>query len=275
MNERACRYNLAIAVVFQDEAPFLKEWIEYHLMMGVDHFVLVNDRSRDDFGAVLKPYIDADVVRLFSHPCPVPLQGPQWPEYQRRILEALLQKLTGVARWVALIDVDEFLVPTDARSILEFLADHEDAGGVYVRWQPFGTSYVPRLAAGELLTERLRLSWRFVPGYEMLGKSVVKPHRVRHANIHRSTLHSGFAYVDANPDMQSASPAIKVHHYWSRDEHFLFNVKLPRTAAIKGWQIDDARLEYFRTLFNDVPDDSMTRFVPALQARVFGDAVGA
>lgn len=32
------RYYLAAAAIFQDEAPYLKEWIEYHKLIGVEHF---------------------------------------------------------------------------------------------------------------------------------------------------------------------------------------------------------------------------------------------
>jgi len=29
-------YTLAIAAIFKDEAPYLKEWIEYHKLVGVE-----------------------------------------------------------------------------------------------------------------------------------------------------------------------------------------------------------------------------------------------
>jgi hypothetical protein len=32
--------NLAITAIFQNEAPYLKEWIEFHLLMGAEHFYL-------------------------------------------------------------------------------------------------------------------------------------------------------------------------------------------------------------------------------------------
>ena len=45
--EESCRYDLTIAAVFQNEAPYLKEWIEFHKLVGVEHFLLVDNESTD------------------------------------------------------------------------------------------------------------------------------------------------------------------------------------------------------------------------------------
>lgn len=33
-------YYLSVCAIFKNEGPILKEWIEYHLLVGVDHFFL-------------------------------------------------------------------------------------------------------------------------------------------------------------------------------------------------------------------------------------------
>ena len=33
-------YDLAVVAIFKDEAPYLKEWLDYHLAAGVEHFDL-------------------------------------------------------------------------------------------------------------------------------------------------------------------------------------------------------------------------------------------
>lgn len=262
--------ELTIVALFQDEAPFLKEWIEFHRMMGVGRFVLIDDRSTDDYESVLRPYVEAGVVEFHVFPCPPELQeGRKWIEFQRSVLQACLDQLRGVSRWLALVDIDEFLVPAAAEDLLTFLRDHEHLGGIYVRWEPFGTSYVDRLSDTDLVTERLTTKWRYIEGYDMLGKSIVKPHRVARVDIHRCELLPGFEYLDSNPAMASAEAPIRLNHYWARDEHFLFTKKLPRTCRVKGWTLDSDGIEYFRNLFNDVEDAGMHRFLPELRRRVF------
>ena len=262
-----CATELAVVSIFQDEAPFLREWIEFHRMMGVQRFVLVNDRSTDNFEEVLEPYQRAGIVRLLSHPCPVRFQGKHWIHFQQKVLHACVEQLRGLSRWVALIDIDEFVVP-ETGSVLDFVRAREDVGGVYIRWEPFGTSYVERLSSSDLVIERLHLKWRFIPGADMLGKSIVKPHRVARANIHRCELLDGFEYLDANPGMANADAAIRINHYWSRDEHFLLQRKLPRSCRIKGWTMDEKLTNFYRSCFNEVPDHGMRRFVPALRRRL-------
>lgn len=47
-----------VCLRFRDEARFLEEWIEYYLAAGVDHFLLYNNFSIDNYQQVLRPYQD-------------------------------------------------------------------------------------------------------------------------------------------------------------------------------------------------------------------------
>src|SRR5207248_1398805 len=127
--EAGCAFDLAIGAVFQNEAPYLKEWIEFHRMMGVQRFVLVNDRSTDHYLDVLRPYIETGEVAVFDHPCPLDLQGRDWPQYQLAVVRALCRALTGVMRWRALIGIDEFIVPSASVDLITLLNGFEDHGG--------------------------------------------------------------------------------------------------------------------------------------------------
>ena len=49
---------LSIAAIYRDEGPYLREWIEFHRLVGVERFFLYNNRSTDDHLEVLAPYID-------------------------------------------------------------------------------------------------------------------------------------------------------------------------------------------------------------------------
>jgi len=46
---------LSICTIFKNEARYLREWIEFHRLVGVDHFYLYENRSEDDFAPVLAP----------------------------------------------------------------------------------------------------------------------------------------------------------------------------------------------------------------------------
>ena len=38
---------LSIWALYQDEAPYMREWIEFHRLMGVEHFFLYDHDSAD------------------------------------------------------------------------------------------------------------------------------------------------------------------------------------------------------------------------------------
>ncbi|MEU1226610.1 glycosyltransferase family 92 protein [Streptomyces sp. NPDC005828] len=263
--ERHFPLDLAIGCTFRNEARFLREWIEFHRLMGVQRFFLVDDRSDDDYRDVVKPYVDEGVVQVIEKPCPPAYAGRRWNQYQHLVLGGLCRELRGVARWLALVDVDEFLVPTAAPTVLEFLSDHEEAGAVHVEWRMFGTSGVRRLGTGELLTERMcrRMAARPNP-----GKSIVKPHRVAEAGIHRCELLPGSAYVAVPADPAPGRGGMRVHHYWTRDEEFLLGTKLPRAAETKGWELTPEAVDFHRTAYDDVEDPQIRRFLPGLRERL-------
>ncbi len=54
--ENKYSYYLSIGAIFNDEADYLKEWIEYHRLAGpVEHFYLYNNNSQDHYLDVLQP----------------------------------------------------------------------------------------------------------------------------------------------------------------------------------------------------------------------------
>ena len=49
-------------------SPYLKEWIEYHKIVGIQHFYMYNNNSNDDYLAILQPYIEAGDVTFLNWP---------------------------------------------------------------------------------------------------------------------------------------------------------------------------------------------------------------
>ena len=43
------KYNVSICAIFKNEALYLKEWIEFHRIVGIEHFYMYNNNSEDNF----------------------------------------------------------------------------------------------------------------------------------------------------------------------------------------------------------------------------------
>src|SRR5262245_23964419 len=62
------KYQLTICAIFKNEKKYLKEWIEYHRLIGVDHFYLYNNNSSDHPLELLLPYIKTGIVTVIAWP---------------------------------------------------------------------------------------------------------------------------------------------------------------------------------------------------------------
>jgi hypothetical protein len=125
--------NLAICAIFRNEALYLREWIEFHRLVGVDRFFLYNNRSEDDYHRVLDTYIAAGVVVL--------TEWPHFPPCQVEAYQHYIDTQPRVADWTAFLDIDEFLWSPRFKTIPEALDSlPQHSGAVGVNWMCFGSS---------------------------------------------------------------------------------------------------------------------------------------
>ncbi|MBR1646874.1 MAG: glycosyltransferase family 92 protein [Selenomonadaceae bacterium] len=128
-------YNLAVAAIFKEEAPYLREWLDYHLLAGVEHFYLYNNDSSDDYEKILAPYIEANLVTLIDWSG----KAMQNPAY----LDAL-NRFRFFCRYMTFIDLDEFIFPKTNQSIVEVadevLSRNNRAQALAIRWRIFGSN---------------------------------------------------------------------------------------------------------------------------------------
>ena len=128
-------YDLAVVAIFKDEAPYLAEWLDYHLLAGVEHFYLYNNDSTDNYADIIAPYVAANLVT----PIDFPGKAMQMPAY-----EDALEKFRFTCRYMAFIDIDEFIFPKTNRSIAqvadEILSRDKTAAGLVINEQTFGTN---------------------------------------------------------------------------------------------------------------------------------------
>lgn len=262
-HDKDYKYRLAAIVIFQDEAPYLKEWIEYHLLVGIEHFYLYNNLSHDNYAEILKPYVKKGIVDLIdwdmksdSH---YSWTGVQSLANRNAIDRAKKDKV----KWLAIIDADEFLVPRNEDSIPSFLKHYENEtiGGVKVGWVMFGTSYVPKIPSDKTLIETLLLNEGYKPAGE---KSIVRPFRVDPVLLSGPHVQN---YIPGFVDVAIPTELFQLNHYWSRDENYLNQVKIPRRIL---WGTPPEECQQWAHRFNLCSDASkpILRFVPELRRRL-------
>jgi Glycosyltransferase family 92 len=147
---------LSICAIFKDEAPYLPEWIEFHRLVGVERFFLYDNLSADGSREVLEPWVRAGVVSISD--CSIPLgQGGQGWAYADA-----LERARGRTRWLAFIDLDEFLFSPGPTPLPDLLREYEEHPGVVVNWQVYGSSGLTAKPEGlviESFVKRARIQW--------------------------------------------------------------------------------------------------------------------
>lgn len=267
------KYYVSACAIFRDEARFLKEWIEFHRLQGIEHFYLINNLSSDDYQTVLDPYIKNNIVELYQWNYETTEPG-RWSPIQTSAYQMIINKSKGETEWLAIIDTDEFLFSIKYANLKQFLEKYEKFSGVCVNWQMFGTSGVERIESNELLIDSLTLRAPKNYSENLHVKSIVKPSHVK------SCLSPHFCYFldgyhQVNEEMVQFEGAIspyvavdkvRINHYWARDEDFFYQVKIPRR---EGWNegADDCirRNENLNKEF----DSEILRFSKALRNRIF------
>lgn len=260
------RFELAVCAIFKNEAPYLKEWIEYHKIVGVQHFYLYNHESTDNYQEVLDCYIADKTVELVNWNEP----NFQFSGQKKAYMDAIT-KVKGIVKWLAVIDIDEYLVPKLHDNLLDLLKDYENFGGLCVNWQMFGTSNVI-LKPGELLTEKLILKAPQDYHENLHIKSIVRPeHVVEPPHVHYFEYEKDYFQVNSNkenfPKSQSSYvlvDKIQINHYWTKDEAFFIGIKIPRRLE---WGDPFDVIKQRSATLNTIKDESIFRFLPQLKSK--------
>ena len=158
--------DLSICAIMKNEAPYVKEWIDYHTLVGVKRFYIYDNESTDNLKEVLTPYIAKGVV-VYKYCTGESMQMPVYNE--------CLEEYRDKNEWMAFINVDEFIVPVEKESVPEFLADYKEYPGVEVNWVNYDSNGYVTKPKGGVLENYLRRQYEIQSLKNHRGKSIVQP----------------------------------------------------------------------------------------------------
>lgn len=206
------KHRLAICAIAKNEGRYFPEWIEWHLARGVEKFYIYDNGSDDDTAKILRPYVSKGLVDHIRFP---------GNKVQLAAYRDCLERRRFDARWIAFIDIDEFIVPAGGKSIPEFLKNFTEFSAVEINWLCYGSDGRKTRGPGGVM-ERFRAHSHpdFVLNRHV--KSIVDPRRVAcFIGAHEAVRLTGKA-ADANgntvrKNFMDRPPAgqdkIRVNHY--------------------------------------------------------------
>ena len=266
-------YDLAITAILKNEGHYLKEWLDYHLLAGVDHFYLYDNGSTDNQAEVAKPYVEAGLVDYFFLPGKV---------MQHSAYNDAVEKFKFLCRYMAFIDLDEFIYPknttgTITETVDDILSDNPTAAGLGIHWQLFGSNGQEKADYSRGVLERF--TCRAEKGFghfeirnnitsacgNIFLKLIANPRRIKKMVIHHAIYFKNYYSVNENgiklPQDMVARPVsvekIAINHYFnkSREEAAL---KLARGRADISVQWGKYMADVYDR--NEVFDDGILKY---------------
>jgi hypothetical protein len=270
--------TLSIVVMIKNEAEYIKEWLEYHKLVGVDKFIIYDNNSEDNIKSVLQPYIDTGVVDYIFYPktqADFEKKGKkvEYWAFQAYAYNDAIKKYRNKSKWIGFIDIDEFIVPVKNEKIIDVINDIENNVvkgktfiGLAINWVMYGYSGHREKPKG-LIIENFTGN----DGIQEEYKSIVNPRTVILYQVH-AALH--FFYIEGvneqgkkayKPDIsQSSIEKIRINHYYTKsyDEYTQKIIK-----SRKGWpkSIKYDLPEYDPLYLSHNKDSIMIKYIPLLK----------
>ena len=247
-------HDLAVVAIMKDEEHYVKEWIDYHLLAGADHFYIYDNDSTPEFKKILQPYIDANIVTY----TPYPGRARQYEAYNDAF-----KRFKFDCRYMAFLDADEFLFPKNKPTIAgvvdEVLSTIPTAAALGVNWLGFGSN---NLETADFTRGVLDRFIKRAEKPDKHTKAVTNPRRIKFfLNPHFAIYYEGqFSFNEQKKIFFGAfsepptADKIVLHHYHfkSREE---YNIKIHRGSADgtmgKSAEFFERRNERANSVFDD------------------------
>ena len=259
-------HDLAVVAILKFEGPYLKEWLDYHLLAGVNHFYLYDNESPDNQAEVAKPYVEAGLVDYF----PAPGKIMQAGAYNDAVKNFKFQ-----CQHMAFIDGDEFIYPKMSREggvsevVSEILSHYPNASGLAINWQMFGSNGQEKADYSkgvlERFTRRAPKDWTPPDGEKnSVIKTVSNPRRINFfSNAHYPVYFEGCCSVNENGEIIShwyndpvLADTIVINHYHTKSrEEYEQKIAHGRTDILQK-----RRNEFDHSDRNEEFDDGILRY---------------
>lgn len=129
---------IAISSTYREDPWNILEWLEYHILIGVDHFFIYNnDPNPEQLKFLMKSYIQEGYVSLtWSFPLFNKMQNKQRACHN----DALIKCKAYGYKWMAMLDSDEFIYPMQKDNLKEVMKAYEDKRAICINYANFGSS---------------------------------------------------------------------------------------------------------------------------------------
>ena len=254
-----------VCAIAKNEGLHIKEWIVFHQIVGVDHFVIYDNGSTDNTAEILSKFSCVEVIP-WDQPKPVQLQAYQhYIEHHREPV------------WTAFLDCDEFLFSPLYETVPEALAmavfNGVPQSAIGVSWVMFGAggheTYSPEPVI-ERFTQHLAVSNpvnRHIKSVIWMDQEVKTGSDPHFFNVEHGTWNENGEHVDG-PFSPHTSDTLRINHYHTKSrEEWNRRIALGKPDRADDDQVADANA-FYGYQAQDAESTDIQRFLPELKRRL-------
>lgn len=270
-----CKYGISIAAIVKDEAEYIEEWIEFHIIMGIEHFYIYDNESKDGTTDILKNYEKIGLVTYIFWPG----KSQQIPAYSNAI-----DCFKFESKYIAFIDVDEFMFSVAGNKIIDevnrILKRYEslripaelNAAAIGVNWRTYGTSFNLK-RSDDLVIKRFVYRTRAYGNFANVHiKSIYNPRTVLKMHVHNASefLPTYCCISENGSEIPGAffrdgrCQWLRINHYQSKSEEEYIKRKEKGEVFNDEWTLSEelikSRLSLFRGEFNEYYDPILVKY---------------
>lgn len=263
---------LSLTSMVKNEAFYITEWIEFHKMVGVEHFYIYDHDSNDNLYEKLSPYIDKGIVTYTKWPDKGPINSVE--AYNDSI-----NKHKYETKYMGFIDVDEFIVPIKGESIVKIIESifdtYKTCGGLGINWRMYGTSYHENKLNG-LVIENYKYRANDNLSDNKHIKTICNPRNVIGfaTNPHSLTYIQPYCCINEHgihipgPFLQNSTcDKIRINHYhFKSKEDYIEKMGKRKAYKITNKYIEE-RLELGIKNCNEIYDKIMDKYIDELRKK--------
>lgn len=210
--KRSSRPKVGILAIFKNESMVIREWIDHYKWQGVDHILLMDNNSTDDYKSKLKG------TESFVTVVPAPIPHNQEGYYNTVGIPFFKKKKIDI---ILPIDLDEYLFMKDGTKLAPFLRKEfskpDRPSQILIQWTMFGSN-----------------------GFETQPSSIRKSFLLRKQELDRqgkcivflpdvTTLH--LHWHDVKGKSETRNDVIQLNHYAIMSKEYFQKVKMTRGDA--------------------------------------------
>jgi hypothetical protein len=275
------RLFLAAVALIRAEQPFLEEWLEFHAMMGVEHFILYDNGLDKETERILAPYAESGLVTR--------IPWPNIPGLRVRRDDMHALSVQGLAYgncvlrygdrvdWLLKFDLDEFIYPVSEGhgSVAEVLnsLDRDALLGIRIPLMQFGSSGHVERPKGLVIEDYTRCDEGLSHGTKSIGNTRMLARRLlfdAHSFRYRPMRYLQGKLIGAPRVLSrhATSKLLRINHYRLKSrEDYLRKARLNRHGFLGGKETVE-RFERIDATHNRAENRDILRFLAPLKQRL-------